>query len=125
MRIKLPTEVRPYGGFRNSIAGKTGTTQNHSDGWFMGITPDLVTGVWVGAEDPGVRFTYLSQGMGTNMALPIWGYYMQKVYADTTLGITMEDFEKPEKKVSIELDCDVYSQEVGSDWEISDEEFME
>jgi penicillin-binding protein 1A len=125
MRLRTPTDRRPYGGFKNPIAGKTGTTQNHSDGWFMGITPDLVTGVWVGAEDPGVRFTYLSQGMGTNMALPIWGYYMQKVYADTTIHVSQGDFEKPEKKISIELDCSKYSPQNESVWEVSDDEFME
>lgn len=121
MRLRLPTNVRPYGGFKNPIAGKTGTTQNHSDGWFMGITPDLVTGVWVGAEDPGVRFSTLSKGMGTNMALPMWGYYMQKVYADTTLEVSMGDFEKPEKKISIELDCAKEEEQINSDWDFTDE----
>jgi len=125
MRLRLPVEVRPYGGFKNPIAAKTGTTQNHSDGWFMGLTPDLVTGVWVGAEDPGVRFTYLSKGMGTNMALPIWGYYMQKVYADTALGVSMDDFEKPEKKISIELDCDIFNSEINSSWDIPDNQFRD
>jgi penicillin-binding protein 1A len=108
MRLRSPTEVRPYGGFKNPIAGKTGTTQNHSDGWFIGLTPDLVTGVWVGAEDPGVRFSTIRLGMGTNMALPIWGYYMQKVYADSTLRVSKGDFEKPKKRISIELDCSKY-----------------
>ena len=125
MRLRLPKEVRPYGGFRNPIAGKTGTTQNHSDGWFMGLTPDLVTGVWVGAEDPGVRFSTLSKGMGTNMALPIWGYYMQKVYADTSLGISTGDFERPEKKISIELDCGKEKEDINSDLDISEDYFME
>jgi penicillin-binding protein 1A len=125
MRLRLPVTTRPYGGFRNPIAAKTGTTQNHSDGWFMGLTPDLVTGVWVGAEDPGVRFSTLSKGMGTNMALPMWGYYMQKVYADTTLNISMDDFEKPEKKISIELDCRKYQEDITSDFDISDDYFME
>ncbi len=105
MRLRLPVQTRPYGGFRNPIAGKTGTTQNHSDGWFIGLTPELVTGVWVGANEPGIRFSVLSKGMGTNMALPIWGYYMQKVYADSTIGLRMDDFEKPEKRISIETEC--------------------
>ena len=125
MRLRLPKEVRPYGGFKNPIAGKTGTTQNHSDGWFMGLTPDLVTGVWVGGEDPGVRFSVLSKGMGTNMALPMWRYYMQKVYADTTLHISKGDFEKPEKKISIELDCNKSNDGSTEDWQISDDYFME
>lgn len=125
MRLRFPKETRPYGGFKNPIAGKTGTTQNHSDGWFMGLTPDLVTGVWVGAEDPGVRFSTLSKGMGTNMALPIWGYFMQKVYADTTIDISKGDFEKPEKKISIELDCRNYGQKEGLDTEFPEDEFMQ
>ena len=66
------TKERPYAGISQPIAGKTGTTQNQSDGWFMGLTPDLVTGVWVGAEDRSVRFNTLSLGMGTNTALPIF-----------------------------------------------------
>ena len=80
------TEKRPYAGIKPPVAGKTGTTQNQSDGWFMGLTPDLVTGVWVGAEDRSVRFRSLQLGMGTNMALPMWCYYMKKVYADSTLN---------------------------------------
>ena len=66
----------------NDIAGKTGTTQNHSDGWFMGYTPDLVAGVWVGAESPKVHFRTIGLGQGANMALPIWGRFMNKVYKD-------------------------------------------
>ncbi len=121
IRLRLQ---RPYGKFTNPIAGKTGTTQNHSDGWFMGLTPDLVTGVWVGAEDPGVRFSRLSLGMGTNMALPMWGYYMQKVYADTSIHVSKEDFEKPEKKISIELDCDKKKEEV-IDWSVVSDDYFD
>ncbi len=94
--------------FSAQISGKTGTTQNHSDGWFMGITPKLVTGVWVGAEDRSVHFDDLAMGSGTNMALPIWAHYMQKVYADSLLGINQEDiFEEP-ADFDIILDCDRY-----------------
>lgn len=108
IRIRFGKDIRPYGGIPHDIpiAGKTGTTQNQSDGWFMGITPDLVTGVWVGAEDRAVRFSNLSKGSGTNMALPIWGYYMNKVYADSSLEISKGDFEKPEEKIEFNLDCD-------------------
>ena len=74
----------------------------------MGLTPDLVTGVWVGAEDRSVRFSRLSLGMGTNMALPIWGYYMQKVYADKNLDYSDGDFEKPQKELTVELNCKAY-----------------
>lgn len=97
---------RPYGNipWDRPIAGKTGTTQNNADGWFMGSTRDLVTGVWVGAEDRSINFTYTSLGQGANTALPIWGYYMNKVWADSTLGISTQDFEKPEN-ISVQLDC--------------------
>jgi penicillin-binding protein 1A len=98
-------------GFNNPIAGKTGTTQNQSDGWFMGITPDLTTGVWVGAEDRSVHFRTIKLGQGANMALPVWAIYMQKVYDDPTLGITKEDFNKPLGNVAIEFDCDKYDAE--------------
>src|SRR6185503_16496123 len=86
-------------------AGKTGTTQNNSDGWFIGITPDLVTGVWTGAEDRSVRFTRTDLGQGANMALPVYGYFMNKVYADSTLEISQGDFKKPEGDLGIDLDC--------------------
>jgi len=109
MRLKMDLPSRDYDGFDRSlkIAAKTGTTQNQSDGWFIGLTPDLVTGVWVGAEDRSVRFRSLSLGMGTNMALPIWGYYMKDAYADKTLDISTSDFTKPEG-ISVELDCESY-----------------
>lgn len=90
----------------NPIAGKTGTTQNQSDGWFMGITPDLTTGVWVGAEDRSIHFRTLGLGAGANTALPIWALYMQKVYADPTLHISKGDFDRPVQPLSVSLDCD-------------------
>ena len=78
------------------IAGKTGTTQNNSDGWFMGITPNLATGVWVGWEDRATHFLSTGEGQGAKMALPIWGIFMKKVWADKELGITPDDkFAKP------------------------------
>ena len=86
---------RKWGGIKYPMAGKTGTTQNNSDGWFMGLTPDLVTGVWVGAEDRATRFRTMTWGQGARMALPIYGYYMQKVYADKKIKISKEDFEAP------------------------------
>jgi penicillin-binding protein 1A len=93
----------PYG-FTNPIAGKTGTTQNQSDGWFMGIVPNLATGVWVGAEDRAVHFAGLSKGQGATMALPIWGIYYKKLYADSTLNVSKGAFERPEV-LTIETDC--------------------
>ncbi len=92
-------------GFEHPIAGKTGTTQSNSDGWFVGITPDLVAASWVGGEDRGIRFRDLSLGQGANTALPIWAKFMTKVYADESLNVSKEDFEKPLYPPSIETDC--------------------
>lgn len=97
------------------MAGKTGTTQNNSDGWFMGITPDLVSGCWTGAEDRAVHFDRTDLGQGANMALPIYAYYMQKVYADKSIKISQGDFEKPAKKIDIEMDCSKYNKELEGD----------
>ena len=94
----------PYG-FTNPIAGKTGTTQNQSDGWFMGMVPNLVTGVWVGGEDRAVHFKSILYGQGASMALPIWALYMKKCYANEELGISTEEFEEPEE-LTIRVDCD-------------------
>ena len=101
-------------GLRNPIAGKTGTTQNQSDGWFMGITPDLTTGIWTGAEDRSVHFKTITLGQGSNMALPIWALYMQKVYADPTLHVSKGDFPRPLANVDLEFDCDKYEEEQGA-----------
>ena len=90
--------------FENPIAGKTGTTQNQSDGWFMGMVPNLVTGVWVGGEDRAVHFKDIAFGQGATMALPIWAMYMRDAYAIPELGISMEDFEAPEI-LTIPIDC--------------------
>lgn len=93
----------------NQICGKTGTTQNHSDGWFMGITPQLTAGVWSGWEDRSVRFGTLDLGSGANMALPIFGIFFQKVYADPGLHIYSEmQFEKPFNFDMDILDCNLY-----------------
>lgn len=94
------------------IAGKTGTTQNNSDGWFMGLTPDLVSGCWVGAEDRSVHFNSTNEGQGASMALPIWGKYMQKVFADKSLKISQKDFEKPKNKIEMDLDCSKYEKDL-------------
>jgi len=94
----------PYN-FTNPIAGKTGTTQGQSDGWFMGIVPNLVSGAWVGGEDPATHFYGLGKGQGATMALPIWALYMKKCYGDISLHISKKDFERP-KNLSIELNCD-------------------
>ena len=90
--------------FTNPIAGKTGTTQNQTDGWFMGVVPNLATGVWTGGEDRAVHFENIAEGQGATMSLPTWALFMKKVYADTTLNISQEDFEKP-KYVGIDTNC--------------------
>ena len=91
IRLRLTYELD------NDIAAKTGTTQNHSDGWFIGVTPNLSGGVWTGAEDRSVHFDGITMGQGANMALPIWATFMQKVYADEKLNIEKESFEFPEE----------------------------
>ena len=88
----------------NPIAGKTGTTQNQSDGWFMGMVPNLVTGVWVGGEERSTHFKSLKYGQGASMALPIWALYMKANYANDELGVSKEAFEEPEE-LSINVDC--------------------
>ncbi|MBP1838543.1 penicillin-binding protein 1A [Formosa algae] len=98
----------------NPIAGKTGTTQNQSDGWFMGMVPNLVTGVWVGAEDRAVHFRSITYGQGASMALPIWGSYMSKCYADEDLNISTEAFKEPET-LTIRVDCDASGNASDSD----------
>ena len=91
--------------FTNPIAGKTGTTQGQSDGWFIGIVPNLVSGAWVGGEDRATHFKYIDKGQGASMALPIWALYMKKCYADKSLRVSDKDFERP-AYVSIRLNCD-------------------
>ena len=94
--------------FTNEIAGKTGTTQNNSDGWFMGAVPNLITGVWTGCED---RAAHMGGGLGTyygqgaTAALPIWAVYMKKNYANPDLGISASPFERPKGELGIDVDC--------------------
>jgi penicillin-binding protein 1A len=94
-----------FGNIHPPTAGKTGTTQNNSDGWFIGITPNLVTGVWVGAEDRAVRFKSMIYGQGAKMALPIYGYYMEKVYKNPLIGLSTRDFIKPPDYDPLAYDC--------------------
>ncbi|MBL7777398.1 MAG: transglycosylase domain-containing protein [Chitinophagales bacterium] len=109
----------------NDIAGKTGTTQNYSDGWFIGFTPDLVAGSWVGCEDRYIRFKSMQNGQGASTALPIWAKFFQKVYADSAHFRNIVNpnlrFEPPAEKLSIELDCSRFSggkkMEAGSEYE--------
>ncbi len=106
--VKSGTAVRLRGSYKltNEIGGKTGTSQNQSDGWFVGITPNLVSGAWVGGEERSIHFDQTYHGQGANTALPIWALYMQQVYADSTLIYSTEDrFEKP-INFNINLDCE-------------------
>ena len=106
--------LRSSYGFTNPIAGKTGTTQKQSDGYFMGITPDLTTGVWVGAEDRSVHFRSTDLGQGSHTALPIWAYYMRKVYNDPNLHVSQGDFTKPNlPNVDLNFDCSTYDDDEG------------
>ena len=96
--------------FENPIAGKTGTTQNQSDGWFMGMVPNLATGVWVGGEDRAVHFKDIAFGQGATMALPIWAVYMKSLYENADLGISVEDFTVPEV-LTIPIECEELDKE--------------
>ncbi|MEZ4857268.1 MAG: transglycosylase domain-containing protein [Flavobacteriaceae bacterium] len=107
--------------FTNPIAGKTGTTQNNSDGWFMGMVPNLATGVWVGGEDRSVRFSSTAYGQGATMALPIWAMYMRKCYEDPTLDVSKNNFKKP-SQLSIETNCANYGRNPDGG-ELPDDEF--
>jgi penicillin-binding protein 1A len=95
----------------NELGGKTGTTQNASDGWYMGISKDLVSGTWVGGDDRAIHFRSWTSGQGGRTARPIWVKFMEKVYADESLGYTKGPFPRPERPLSIEIDCDVYEKE--------------
>ena len=90
--------------FTNPIAGKTGTSQNNSDGWFIGMVPNLATGVWVGNDDRAAHFRATLYGQGATMALPIWALFMKKCYADKELHISNGPFERPDN-LSIKVDC--------------------
>lgn len=109
----------PYD-FKNPIAGKTGTTQNNSDGWFMGMVPNLVTGVWVGGDDRATHFRSTRYGQGATMALPIWGMYMKSCYADKDLDVSTENFKRP-SNLSIETNCAVWRDRDADKEEIPDE----
>ena len=104
----------------NPIAGKTGTTQNQSDGWFMGMVPNLVTGVWVGGEERSTHFKNLKYGQGASMALPIWALYMKANYANEDLGISQEEFEEPEE-LSINVDCTKILEEIKEETDTEDD----
>lgn len=92
----------------NEIGAKTGTTQNYSDGWFMGVTRDLVAGVWVGGDDRAIHFPSIKYGQGAYMGLPIWAKFMTDVYADDSLGYERSQFQRPRRGLTVTLDCSKY-----------------
>ena len=118
IRLRLTYDIQ------NEIGGKTGTTQNQSDGWFVGLTPNLVSGVWVGGENRSIHFNNIRDGQGANMALPVWALYMQKIYADNNLEVTDDDtFERP-SNFSMILDCSQYRKlNKQQDYQILDEDY--
>lgn len=108
----------------NQIAGKTGTTQRNADGWFMGLTPDLVAGAWVGGEDRSIHFNSMVEGQGASMALPIWGLFFNKVYADKSLNLSKSDFVRPKNlNPNLEMDCSKYDSDVLPEEHVGDNPF--
>jgi len=99
----------------NDVGAKTGTTQNASDGWFIGVTHNLVSGAWVGGDDRSIHFKDWAYGQGARTAMPIWQQYMLSVYNDSTTNINKGKFDKPSKKISIEIDCSVYNNDLKDD----------
>jgi penicillin-binding protein 1A len=109
IRLRLKYDIH------SQIGGKTGTTQNQSDGWFIGVSPKLVSGAWVGGEYRSIHFDNIAYGQGANTALPIWGLYMQSVYNDETIPVTPADsFDIPED-IYIPPDCDHVFRSSGKD----------
>ena len=92
-------------GFTNPIIGKTGTTQNQTDGWFLGAVPDLTTGVWVGGDHRRIRFRSIGLGQGANTALPIWAKFMKRCYKDSSIQVSKAKFDKPDESLPVSLDC--------------------
>ncbi|MCH1582140.1 MAG: transglycosylase domain-containing protein [Flavobacteriales bacterium] len=128
IRLRMDLERREYDGLKIPMAGKTGTTQSNADGWFIGLTPELVTGVWVGASDPAVRFSTTTKGQGANTALPIFGFYMKDALADEDVGLLGEDF-RPPVGVSDAVPCRELLEARGIDFreqtEVDDEDLFE
>ena len=92
-------------GWGNQIGGKTGTTQNYSDGWFIGMVPKLTTGVWVGGDDRAIHLRGFDYAQGARTAMPIWGYYMKSIFESKELAFKKEMFPRPKNKFIEELDC--------------------
>jgi penicillin-binding protein 1A len=93
------------------VGGKTGTTQSNSDGWFMGVTKDLVCATWVGCDSRKVRFRSTNYGQGAHSALPIFAHFINKARADKELGIRLDPIDRPQQEISFEFDCSQYFEE--------------
>ncbi len=115
VQMGTSTRLRYKYKFTNDIAGKTGTTNNNSDAWFIGCVPNLVTGVWVGGEERSIRFGEGGYGQGASAALPIWALYMQRVYKDGTLEVSKDNFDIPEYADGIPMNCSKYKEFQGDD----------
>ena len=107
----------------NELGAKTGTTQNASDGWYMGVTEDLVAGAWVGGDERSIHFKHWALGQGARTARPIWQNFMLKVYNDPLTGITKKPFRRPTVPLGVELDCDIYGQQSPLDSDTVDLDF--
>ncbi|MFK7756314.1 MAG: penicillin-binding protein 1A [Flavobacteriales bacterium] len=118
------TYGRPYGRINFPLAGKTGTTNDNGDGWFVGLTPNLATAVWVGASNRAIRFRTTGNGQGANTGLPIFGYYINKVYKDETIDIDRGDFKKPDVDLDSYLDCGEYNDLQGGSGGFGDEDLF-
>jgi penicillin-binding protein 1A len=105
----------------NEIGGKTGTTNNASDGWYMGITKDLVSGVWVGGDERSIHYRSWDMGQGSRTARPIWDKYMRKVYADQALAYKKGPFKRPATGIDVNLDCSKYETIDGDSTVVEDE----
>jgi penicillin-binding protein 1A len=117
----LPYELR----IENEIGGKTGTTNNASDGWYMGVTKDLVSGVWVGGDERSIHYRSWDMGQGSRTARPIWSNFMLKVYKDESLPYKKGSFKTPATGIDINLDCNRY-EAIGSDsLQVEDETLWE
>lgn len=104
-----------FGGLKNPIGGKTGTTNSNADSWFIGITPELVAGVWTGAEDRAISFTSNALGQGARSAMPVFGKFMRKVYADKNLHYSQDDFPLPPGGITrFEIDCSKHTEFYGT-----------
>ncbi|MBQ4376499.1 MAG: transglycosylase domain-containing protein [Bacteroidales bacterium] len=112
VRLNYKYHINQYS---TAIAGKTGTTQNNSDCWFMGITPHLATAVWTGGEVRSIHFRNMTFGQGASMALPIFGLYMERIYKDEKLHFPRGDFERPNVPLGVELDCSKFQQEISNE----------